>query len=113
MIHHFDYPAPLSPPEQTLNDQITAMSYKVSVAYLDHVCMKFAEAMVKANGGIAPTPEEMAAKAQTFVGACGTHYLLWGAPVYEPGEKVDMSYVIATVPPPKVFKCEQPKTLDP
>ncbi len=82
------------------NKELTASS----AAYLDHVWMVFSKAIVEANGGQAASQEDLQRWCQTFVDQDGAHHLLWKAPPMQEGEKVDMGYVIASVPPPKVFK---------
>lgn len=114
MIHHHDFdphgipcepkagwpPAGLSPHEKTINDHIMSLAHTITEEHLSHVENVFALAILKANDGVLPTDEEIDAWSNTLIGADGTYHLLWKAPKMEAGDKVDMSYVIASVEPP-------------
>lgn len=92
---------PLSPSEQTANDYILSLAHTITEAHLDLVNTVFATAILRANGGVLPTDEEIDKWSNTMIAADGTYHLLWKAPAMNAGDPVDMSYVIASVPPPE------------
>lgn len=76
------------PPSQTANEK-----------WQNHVSLVFCKAILEVHGSM-PTDEELSKWCRTLITADGTHHLAWKAPDWGPGETVDMSYVIASVPPP-------------
>ena len=89
------YPAPKSSPEA---DNLTNAIVK---EYQKLVELTFRAAIIEKCGGVLPSVEEMAARGKCVVTSDGKRLLLWDHPPLELGEKVDMSYVIASVEPPK------------
>lgn len=100
MIAFNETPVGLSPEEQLANDHILSMASVVSEEWQNHVALVFAKAIVEIHGSM-PTDKEIAQWCRTLIAADGTHHLAWKAPDWKPGDMVDMSYVIASVPPPK------------
>lgn len=89
-----------SPEEQTA--KIGEMAAAICAKHQRHIDEVFAQAILDANGGVPPTDEELKKWCRTLMTMDGTVMLAWKAPDWKPGEKVDLSYVIAKVPPPKI-----------
>ena len=102
-------PAPLTPNEQATNDHILlAMAKVITEEHQRKIDRVFAEAILLANDGVPPTEAEMRKWGRTLVMADGTVMLAWKAPDWDVGEAIDMSYVIARVPPPSIFEGTEP-----
>ena len=106
----FKYTPPvLTPEEQAVHDKIMSMHHTVSEEFQKHVGRVFAQAILDFEGGVMPSNEDLQKYARTLIMHDGTYLLSWRGPDPKPGEPVDLSYVIARVPPPKLFNPDKPE----
>lgn len=108
MISYAEAPAPES--EQLDHAKFHAWKALIYEEWKTHVGKVFAAAILRVHGSM-PTDEEIAKWCKTLVTADGTHHLCWKAPDWGPGELVDMSYVIASVKPMKLYEGQKPDTM--
>ena len=96
-LHENHLPSPPPPAEELFK----AMQKTLAEKHQNYVNSEFRKAII-AKCGTLPSVEEMAARGKCFITPEGVFMLAWDHPPIELGTKVDKSYVIATVGPPKI-----------
>lgn len=106
MIAFFDPPKTDTPDpvatKQGTPDPVATMAAALHAAHQQHIHEVFTEAIMKHTGGQIPSDEELQTLCQTVIDKDGTYHLLWGAPKYQVGDDVDLTYAIVSVGPPKI-----------
>jgi hypothetical protein len=99
MISNIDFHSPHRLPptvEESYQQLLKALAHN----YEKTKALIWKQAMIIANGGTPPSPEEVKRRATQIIDKEGTTYLLWDHPPIKQGDSVDLNYAIAELKKP-------------